>query len=335
MENKTIIAETNSKNPSLGGVGETSYIDLYKQHHESIKKHSAAVMNDSRDASFALFEELRFPTTALEDYKYSDLKAALAIDYGLNINRIPIPVNPYDVFKCDVPGIQSYLFFVVNDAFYPTMDAKALKLPEGVIIGSLKEIAETRPELLKEYYGKLSTSKKDGLVAFNGAFAQDGFFMYVPKNVQLTKPVQLVNIMRSDVDFMANSHNLIILEEGAKAQLLVCDHTVDEVRFLSNRVTEVFVGEHATYEHYKLENTHTKTTNLSTLLIDQHASSNVIANVITLHNGLTRNTVEIDLDGEHCETQLCGMVIGDKNQQVDNFTSIIHNKPNCNCHELF
>lgn len=335
MENKTIIAETNSKKTSLGGVGEASYIDLYKQHHESIKKHSAAVMNDSRDASFALFEELRFPTTALEDYKYSDLKTALSIDYGLNINRIPIPVNPYDVFKCDVPGIQSYLFFVVNDAFYPTMDPKALKLPEGVIIGSLKEIAETRPELLKEYYGKLSTSKKDGLVAFNGAFAQDGFFMYVPKNVQLTKPVQLVNIMRSDVDFMANSHNLIILEEGAKAQLLVCDHTVDEVRFLSNRVTEVFVGEHATYEHYKLENTHTKTTNLSTLLIDQRASSNVIANVITLHNGVTRNTVEIDLDGEHCETQLCGMVIGDKNQQVDNFTSIIHNKPNCNSHELF
>ena len=149
-----------------------------------------------------------------------------------------------------------------------------------------------------------------------------------PKNVTLDKPVQLVNIMRADVDFMAISHNLIILEEGSKAQLLVCDHTVDEVRFLSNRVTEVFVAENATYEHYKLENTHNKTTNLSTLLIDQDTSSNVLANVITLHNGVTRNLIEIDVDGEHCETSLCGMVIGDKNQQVDNFTSIIHNKPN-------
>ncbi|HEY6915122.1 MAG TPA: Fe-S cluster assembly protein SufD, partial [Paludibacter sp.] len=86
---------------------EQQYIDLYKEQHESIKKHSAAVMNDLRDASFALFEELRFPTAALENYKYSDLKAPLAIDYGLNINRIPIPVNPYEVFKCDVPGIHS------------------------------------------------------------------------------------------------------------------------------------------------------------------------------------------------------------------------------------
>ncbi|MDR3652628.1 MAG: Fe-S cluster assembly protein SufD [Paludibacter sp.] len=314
---------------------EQQYIDLYKEHHESIKKHSAEVMNELRDNSFAQFEKLRFPTVMLENYKYSDLKTPLAIDYGLNINRIPIPVNPYDVFKCDVPGINSYLFFVVNDAFYPVNEPRNKKLPKGVIIGSINEVASSHPELLKDYYGKLSKTKNDGLVAFNGAFAQDGFFMYVPKNVVLDKPIQLVNIMRSDVNFMANSHNLIILEEGAKAQFLICDHTVDDVNFLSNRVTEVFVGENATYEHYKLENTHTKTTNLSTLLIDQRASSNVTANVITLHNGITRNTIEIDLDGEHCETLLCGMVIGDKNQQVDNFTSIIHNKPNCNSRELF
>lgn len=314
---------------------EQQYIDLYKQHHESIKKHSTGVMNDLRDDAFALFEKLHFPTTALENYKYSDLKAGLSIDYGVNINRIPIPVNPYEVFTCDVPGIHSYLYFVVNDAFYPVKDIRNNNLPEGVIIGSVNQVAETHPELVKQYFGKLSSKKDDGLIAFNGAFAQDGFFMYVPKNVVLDKPVQLVNIMRSDVDFMANSHNLIILEEGAKAQLLVCDHTVDDVRFLSNRVTEVFVSENATYEHYKLENMHVKTTNLATLLIDQQASSNVLANVITLHNGQTRNTVEIDLDGEHCETLLCGMVIGDKNQQVDNFTSIIHNKPNCHSRELF
>jgi Fe-S cluster assembly protein SufD len=314
---------------------EQQYIDLFKQHHESIKKHSTAVMNDLRDEAFALFEQLGFPTVALENYKYIDLKQPLSVDYGLNINRINIPVNPYEVFKCDVPGIHSYLYFVVNDAFYPVNDPSNKNLPEGVIIGSVKEVGEKHPELLKDYFGKLSSSKKDGLVAFNGAFAQDGFFMYVPKNVILDRPVQLVNIMRSDVDFMANSHNLVILDEGAKARLLICDHTEDDVRFLSNRVSEVFVGENATYEHYKLENTHTKNTNLSTLLIDQQKSSNVLANVITLHNGITRNTIEIDLNGEHCETLLCGMVIGDKNQQVDNFTSIIHNKPNCNSSELF
>jgi len=314
---------------------EKQYLDLYNAHHETIKQHSSDVMNAGRDASFAKFRALGFPTTQLENYKYTDITEALSVDYGLNINRLNIPVDPYEVFTCDVPGIHSYLYFVVNDGFYPVNDKRNDTLPEGVIIGSLSEVSKLHPELVAAYFGKLSAHKNDALIAFNGAFAQDGIFMYVPKNVQLDKPVQLVNIMRSDVDFMANSHNLVILEEGAKAQLLVCDHTVNDVRFVTNRVTEVFVGERASYEHYKLENTHIKTTNLATLLIDQKDSSTVLANVITLHNGLTRNTIEIDVNGEHCETTLAGMVIGDKKQQVDNFTSIIHSKPNCNSKELF
>ncbi len=314
---------------------EKQYIDLYKTHHSLIKQHAAPVMNESRDASFALFEKLGFPTTKLENYKYTDLKEVLSLDYGLNVRRLDFPVDPYQAFKCDVPGIQSYLYFVVNDAFYPEYNEQNAELPNEVVICSLKDAAEKYPDLVAKYYGRLSTQKQDGLVAFNGAFAQDGFFMYVPENVQLDRPVQLVNIMRADVDFMANAHNLIILEEGAKAQLLVCDHTVDDVRFVSNRVTEVFVSDNATYEHYKLENTHIKTTNLSTLLIEQQASSNVLGNVITLHNGLTRNSIEIELNGENCETELCGMVIADKKQQVDNFTSVLHNMPNCHSNELF
>lgn len=314
---------------------EKQYIDLYQSHHDLIKKHAAAVTNTYRDAAFAKFQSLGFPTSKLENYKYTDLSEILSLDYGLNINRLDFPLDPYQVFKCDVPGILSYLYFVVNDGFYPEPAVQNEGLPKEVIICSLKEASEKYPEIVNNYYGKLSVQKEDGLVAFNGAFAQDGFFMYVPKNVQLDRPVQLVNIMRSDVDFMANAHNLVILEEGAKAQLLVCDHTVDDVRFVSNRVTEVFVGENAFYEHYKLENTHVRTTNLSTLLIEQKASSNVLTNVMTLHNGVTRNTIEIDLNGENCETELCGMVIGDKKQNVDNFTSVLHNQPNCHSQELF
>jgi Fe-S cluster assembly protein SufD len=318
-----------------GGLGEAGYIDLYTQHHATIKKHSADVINHKRDEAFEKFRELGFPTSRLENYKYTDLRDALAVDYGLNFSRIRFAVDPYNVFKCDVPGISSYLYFVVNDAFYPVNIERNNSLPEGVIIGSLKKAAEEHPELVKKYFGKLSEKQQDGLVAFNGAFAQDGFFMYVPKNVVLDKPVQLINIMRSSVDFMANSHNLIILDEGAGAQLLVCDHTSDDVRFLCNRVTEVFVGENASYEHYKLENVHNKTTNLCTLLVDQDTSSRFLGNVITLHNGLTRNNIEIDLDGEHCETLMCGMALADKNQQIDNFTSVIHNKPNSHSTELF
>ncbi|OJV44862.1 MAG: Fe-S cluster assembly protein SufD [Bacteroidales bacterium 36-12] len=314
---------------------EKQYIELYKENKSLINQFSAPVINKSRDEAFDLFEEIGFPTTKQEHYKYTDLKNVLSLKYVLDFKRTYNYMDPYKTFQCDVPEIRSFLYFVVNESFYSKTNSINGDLPKEVIICGLKEASEKYPELVEKHYGKLASKQKDGIIAFNGVFAQDGFFMYVPKGVQLDRPVQLVNIMSSDVDYMANAHNLIIIEEGAKAQLLVCDHTYDSVQFISNRLTEVFVGKNAMYEQYKLENTHIRTTNLNTLLVDQQESSVALINNITLHNGITRSNIEIALNGEHCETELCGMVIGDKKQHVDNFTNIYHNKPNCHSTELF
>ncbi len=317
---------------SFGG---DEYVALYQEHHESIKKHAAVALNAGRDAAFEKFNQLRFPTSRNEEYKYSDFRETLQIDYGLNINRVKFAVNPYSVFKCDVPGISDFTYFVVNDAFYPAASNKTKSLPEGVVVCGMREASDIYPELVNKYLGKLAEKQEDGFVAFNGAFAQDGFFIYLPKNIVLESPIQIVNIMRANLDFMANSRNLVIVEQGAKAQVLICDHTMDDVNFFSNRVTEVFVGENAFYEHYKLENVSRKATDVSTLLIDQARSSNVLSNILTLHNGMTRNNVNIELNGTNCETTLCGMTLSDGKQAVDNHTFVNHNMPHCHSTELF
>ena len=132
------------------------------------------------------------------------------------------------------------LYFVVNDTF-DTHDNPAAQLPTGVIFGSLKDVAKENPELVKKYYSQLADTSKDSVTAFNTMFAQDGVFMYVPKNVVLDRPIQLVNILRADVNFMVNRRVVIVLEDGAQAKLLVCDHAMDDVNFLSTQVVEIFV----------------------------------------------------------------------------------------------
>ena len=79
-------------------------------------------------------------------------------------------------------------------------------------------------------------------------FAQDGAIFYVPKNVVVEKPIQLVNILRADVNFMVNRRVLIILEDGAQARLLLCDHAMDNVNFLATQVIEVFAGENTVFD---------------------------------------------------------------------------------------
>ena len=312
---------------------EQQYIDLFSQCEAMICRHSAEVLNAPRAQAFADFEKLGFPTRKQEKYKYTDVSKLFEPDYGLNLNRLDIPVNPYEVFKCDVPNMSTALYFVVNDAFYRKALPKA-QLPEGVLLGSLKELSEQYPALVKQYYGKLADTSKDGVTAFNTTFAQDGFMLYVPKGVVVDKPIQLVNILRADVNFMVNRRVLVVLEEGAQARLLICDHAMDNVNFLSTQVIEVFAKENATFDLYELEETHTSTVRFSNLYVNQEADSNVLLNGMTLHNGTTRNTTEVTLAGRGAEINLCGMVIADKNEQVDNHTFIDHKVADCTSNVL-
>lgn len=313
---------------------EQQYIDLFSQCEALICKNSTEVLNAPRAKAFADFEQAGFPTTKQEKYKYTEVSKYFAPDYGLNLKQLEFPVNPYEVFKCDVPNMSTSLYFVVNDTFYQHTQPTG-HLPEGVIFGSLKDVASKQPELVKKYYGKLADTSKDGVVAFNTMFAQDGVFMYIPKNVIVDKPIQLVNILRADINTMVNRRVVIVLEDGAQAKLLVCDHAMDEVNFLSTQVVEVFVGENAVFDLYELEETHNSTVRFSNLYVNQEANSNVLLNGMTLHNGTTRNTTEVTLSGRGAEINLCGMAIADKNEQVDNHTFIDHKVSDCTSNELF
>lgn len=313
---------------------EQQYIDLFTGYEDLIRRHASDVQNTLRTQALADFERLGFPSVKSEDYKYTDVAQAFAPDYGVNINRLDIPVNPYDVFRCDVPNLSTSLYFVVNDTFYDKILPKA-HLPEGVYAGGMKNFMDKYPEVASRYYGKAALTGKDAIVALNTMLAQDGFVLYVPKRVVVERPIQLVNVFRSDVDTMANRRILVILEEGAEAKLLVCDHSVDDVKFLATQVVEIFAGEGAFFDYYDLEESSVSTTRFASVHVKQEAESNVLVNGITLNNGLTRNNYYIELNGEHAETTLCGMSILDKEQQVDTYSHITHAVPYCTSNELF
>jgi Fe-S cluster assembly protein SufD len=293
-----------------------------------IHEHSSDVMNAVRDEAFERFCKQGFPSKKVERYKYTDMQKLFEPDYGLNLNRLQIPVDPYNAFRCDVPNLSTSLYFVVNDVFYHDEKPKG-HLSEGVIIGSLKEFATS------EYYNKLAGQANDATTDLNTMLAQDGLYVYVPKNVKVDRAIQVINILRSDVDLMVNRRVLIVLEEGAELKMLFCDHAADDKNFLATQVIEAFVGENASLDLYCLEETHHKNVRVSNVYIDQQANSRVNHNVITLHNGVTRNKLDLTFSGEGAECQCYGCVIADKQQHVDNNTLINHKVSHCTSNELY
>ena len=313
---------------------EQQYIDLYKQCRTMIHEHSNGVMNSVRDEAFERFAANGFPSKKVERYKYTDIQQLFAPDYGLNLNRLTIPVDPYHAFRCDVPNLSTSLYFVVNDVFYQDEKPKG-HLPEGVVIGSLKEHAAHPSPLVSQLYNNLAGKANDATTDLNTMLAQDGLYVYVPKNVKVDRAIQVINILRSDVDLMVNRRVLIVLEAGAELKMLFCDHAADDRNFLATQVIEAYVGENASLDLYCLEETHHKSVRVSNVYIDQQRDSRVNHNVITLHNGVTRNKLDLTFTGEGAECQCYGCVIADKHQHVDNNTLITHKVPHCTSNELY
>ena len=317
---------------------EQQYIELYEQARELICSHAPETMNAVRDEAFEDFRRQGFPSKKVERYKYTDMQKLFAPDYGVNLNRLQIPVDPYETFRCDVPNLSTSLYFVINDSFFKDDKPKG-HLPEGVIIGSLRD----NPELVAKYYAKLAKTSDDAVTALNTMLAQDGLFVYVPKNIKVDRAIQVINILKATPqnaqrqvpDLMVNRRVLIILEEGAELKMLFCDHTADDRNFLATQVIEAYVGENASLDLYCLEETHYKNVRVSNVYIDQQANSRVNHNVITLHNGITRNKLDLTFSGEGAECQCYGCVIADKQQHVDNNTLITHKVPHCTSNELY
>ncbi len=312
---------------------EKQYIDLYGSFREMIFGHSSEVMNAERDRACEAFSRLGLPTRKEERFKYTNLQDVFAPDYGVNLNRLAIPVDPYEVFRCDVPNLSTSLYFVVNDTFHSQSLPKT-PLPEGVVISSLADASRSNPDLVAHYYNRLAANK-DAVSSLNTMLAQDGLFVYVPKNVRVERPVQVINILRSDVDLMVNRRVLVVLEENAEIKLLFCDHAADGKNFLATQVTEAFVGDNASLDMYCLEETHAQSRLVSTTYIEQQRSSRVCHNAITLHNGLTRNQLDLVFCGEGAECDCNGCAVIDKTQHVDNNTLIVHSAGHCESHELY
>ena len=251
---------------------EQQYIDLYQQARQMIFDHAPEAMNAARDKAFEDFKVQGFPSKKVERYKYTDIQKLFAPDYGVNLSRLQIPVDPYAAFRCDVPNLSTSLYFVVNDMFYRDDKPKG-HLPEGVIVGSLRDY----PDLVAKYYSHIAKTSEDAITALNTMLAQDGMLVYVPKNVKVDRAIQVINILKATPqnaqrqvpDLMVNRRVLIILEEGAEIKMLFCDHAADDRNFLATQVIEAYVGENASLDLYCLEETHYKNVRLSNVYIDQ------------------------------------------------------------------
>jgi len=153
---------------------------LFAKQFEQNEKQLGSLMpeyiGDLRKDAIDNFIRMGLPEKNDEAYKYFATTRAFKPDYNMQLTPSKIEFNVEDIFKCDVPNLNTRLEIILN-GFYISRDEPLADLENGILIGSLAAALKKYPDLTKHHYAKYADYKDSGLVALNTAFAQDGLFV--------------------------------------------------------------------------------------------------------------------------------------------------------------
>src|SRR5207248_3261192 len=122
------------------------------------------------------------------------------------------------------------------------------------IVEKLSDAVTKNPDLIAKHLGKYAALKDNAFAALNQAFYSDGAFIFVPRDVTVEEPVQLIYISAAKLAGEAiHPRNLIIAAANSKLTVVESYLSAGSAPYLTNAVTEIVAGDNAFVEHIKLQ----------------------------------------------------------------------------------
>lgn len=287
-------------------------------------------IHEIRTKALENFEKLGFPSKKLEAWKYTSLNLILKNDYCLFPNK-ETPIDLANVKKYLIQEIDSYKVVFIDGKYNSFLS----ETTHDTIDVCLMSAALTKPKykiVIENYFNKIA--KQDNLTSLNTAFAKEGVYIYIPKNVEVQKPIQIVNFTTgAEIATMMQPRNLIVVEENAHVQIIERHQSLTSNAVLSNVVTEVFAARNATIDYYKIQNDNLNASLVDNTYIEQKTNSEVSVHTFSFGGDITRNNLNFYQRGEHINSILKGITIIEEKQHVDHHTLVHHIEPNCESHQ--
>ena len=311
-----------------------SYLAEYTEFTKSTAKTTPQWLRDLRDNAFARFCDVGFPTTRVEDWRFTNVSSIARTHFTLP-RESAIRLTRPDLASWQLAGAAARLVFL--DGHFTPEFSTPTEMPKNVVATSLRSELADHPDLLTLHLGRYLDTERDPFCALNTSFIEDGAYIHVPAGIVLEKPIHLLFIATAGpTPVMTHPRNLILVDK--EAQISVVEDYVSfgsETPALSNTVTELVVGESATVAHMMVEREHLQSYNISTLRIQQSRSANVASHSLLLGGSLVRNNVHPVLAGEGGECLINGLFIGSGNQHLDNYMLVEHASPHCSSRQFY
>jgi len=292
-------------------------------------------LQDLRDRAAARFSALGFPTVREEEWRFTSVAPIAAAEFR--------PTGA-DAVQANEQEIANYLYsdaeyriVIVNGRFVPGL-SRTQGLPAGVRVGSLGAAVTEHADVVQRYLGQLADFGTKGFTALNTALAVDGAYVYIPDGVILEQPLHLLFVTTTSATsgpIMTNARALVVAGDRTQARIVETYAGPRGAAYFTNAVTEIFAGENAVVDHYKVQEESFDAFHIASLHVHAARSANLSSHSFSLGGKLVRNDVNALLDGEGAECTLNGLYLADGERLVDNHTLIDHAKAHCPSHEIY
>jgi Fe-S cluster assembly protein SufD len=261
----------------------------------------------------------QLPTTRMEAWKYTRVAKLGKTNYTSSEESIA-SLESYRISD------DATTFVFVNGHFSEEFSSE--EVPAGVSISPLSalmegEIKSTNLELEGEIFNALNT-----------AFLTDGILIDIDAKAIIEKPIQVIHVLKGEAT-LSNFKTIINAGDFSKASVIQGFFAEDADKAFANVTSEISVGTNAFLTVDKIQYEAENTSHISTEQVAQDKDSTFTINTVTLNGGLVRNNLNIDVNGQNCETNLNGAYLVKGKQHVDNHSIVDHKVPNCNSNELY
>ena len=254
--------------------------------------------------AFDLFEKLDLPDPKGEEWRYTDVRSF-----------------DFDRFSAPTPRLT------------PPQLPEGLAA-KGVIFTDLQRAAVDHPDLLKEHFFTDVPVDEHKFTALHGAFHSDSVLVYVPPNVEVDLPIELLR----DVEAGASTfpHTTIVVDRHASLTFLDRFQSPDvEAPSLSASVVEVDAGRGSTVNYISLQVWGSGVHHFQTQRFTGRRDSTVRSLAVNLGSTFARTQVESVLLGEGSFSEMLGVYFADFEQHFAQRTLQSHNAPHATSELLY
>ena len=314
---------------------ESSYRDAFRALQESGKDGRLSWLERLREHAMDRFEELGFPSTKDEEWKYTNVAPIGKIAFRPStLAEASAEVNGHKLVHLGGAEAKESQLVFVNGILRDDLSSLAA-LSQIVALNLSQAIADERyGEIAWKHLAQQADSVADGFTALNTAFISDGAFVYIPKGLTVDTPLHLLFI--SDGAQTASFPRLLLVaDENSSATVIEKYICLQAGQYFTNAVVEIVLKEGARLEHYKLQRESLEAFHIATTAADLGPKSSYDATTITFGAKLSRHDINVIMDHEGAECWVDGLYLITTDQHADTHSLIDHRKPHCTSRQLY